>query len=392
MQVSSTKETPMSWLYELEKKLHPNNFNSNEWNSNHLKNLINSLSEETKTFRPHFITQLGYSRKQAKASLLQLIMVSDTIYYYLVAMLRSWKDNPRSNEIRQVFHRTLTLLESLLNDCSKYEKDLLAELPLTSFSIPGIRMALRKRLDKFREQITKSEVDAELLELTLSGLQLLIGRQGMSRSDAQYAALLLDALDNLQPFSTLTIENLLYQYDFNTPAYFYYCIKCCNSQLVNTASLHTQMEILIGLENRINELPPRSVSRWMEDDESIREQLRTFVREKKQYIRQRIKLRRDEIRDSKLSEETDRMQVNLPVSQFGLFIRLFMERGLLPKEEVGKAFAYYARHFRTPKTPFISPESLQKKSTEVEYSTAKKMKGHLIGMVNWLNEHYNTTN
>lgn len=162
--------------------------------------------------------------------------------------------------------------------------------------------------------------------------------------------------------------------------------------MVDTPSLHEQLEILIGLEDRISSLPARCTSRWMAEDESIREQIRTLLAEKKQYIQQRIELRRLEIQDSKLSEQTDRMQVNLPVAQFGLFIRLFMEKGLLPKEEVGKTFAYYARHFSTPKTPFISAESLQKKSTDVEFSTAKKMKGHLIGMVNWLNEHYNVSN
>src|SRR5690606_17688153 len=117
---------------------------------------------------------------------------------------------------------------------------------------------------------------------------------------------------------------------------------------------------------------------------SVRDQLRDFFREKKQYIQQRIELRRLEIQDSRLVEEADRMQINLPVAQFGLCIRLFMEKGLLPKEDVGKTFSYYARYFRTPKTPFISAESLQKKSTDVEFAAAKKMKGHLIGMVNWL--------
>src|SRR5690606_14709156 len=138
-------------------------------------------------------------------------------------------------------------------------------------------------------------------------------------------------------------------------------------------SLHEQLEILIGLADRINGLPARTKSRWLIGDASIRKELRIFYREKKSYVQQRIKLRRAEIQDRELSKETDRLQVNLPVAQFGLFIRLFMEKGLLQKEDVGKTFGYYAKHFRTPKTPFISAESLQKKSTDVEFSAAKKM-------------------
>lgn len=128
----------------------------------------------------------------------------------------------------------------------------------------------------------------------------------------------------------------------------------------------------------------------MPEDVSIREQLRVFLKEKKAYLNQRMELRRSEIEDHKLTEDNDRMEVNVPVTQLGLLVRLFIERGILPKEDVGRTFAHYARHYRTPKTSFISAESLQKKSTNIEYSTANKVKGHLIGMVNWLNEHHNT--
>jgi hypothetical protein len=179
------------------------------------------------------------------------------------------------------------------------------------------------------------------------------------------------------------MENFLYRYDFNTPAFFNFMVKKINSQLLDTPNLHTQLETLIAFEDRINGLLLIRELRWSVKDESIREQLRNFAKEKKLYIRERIKLRRVAMQDNKMSEESDRMQVNLPVAQFGLFIRLFIERGILQNEEVGKTFAYYAWHFRTPRTPFISAESLQKKSTDIDFSTAKKMKGHLISMVNW---------
>lgn len=212
----------------------------------------------------------------------------------------------------------------------------------------------------------------------------------MKKSDLDYACLILDRMEDSESYSTAEMENLLYQYDFNTPAFFNYCIINCNRMLLDTPSLHEQMEILIGFEDRINGLPPRTTLRWMPEDISIREQLRVFLKEKKAYLQQRMELRRSEIEDHKLTEENERMEVSVPVTQLGVFVRLFMERGILPKEDVGRTFAYYARHYRTPKTPFISAESLQKKSTNIEYSTANKVKGHLIGMVNWLNEHHNT--
>ena len=87
-----------------------------------------------------------------------------------------------------------------------------------------------------------------------------------------------------------------------------------------------------------------------------------------------------------------RFLMNLPVPQFGLFIRMQIEKGLLPKENVGDLFSFFAQHFYTPNTLFMSADSLQKKSTDVEFSTAQKMKGQLIGMLNWLNSNFNLSN
>lgn len=380
------------WLYELEENLHPNVLIKIVTHHSVLLRHSDELNKYTKQFRPHFINLVSRSRPETRAILLQLTIVSNAIHIYMVCMGRGWNNHPLSSQVNQFYRQTLTILEALLEFCGRFDKQTISELPLTTYSIHNVRIELRKRLCDLQNIVPTSDVDPILADLVLSGLKLLIERKEITRYDAEYASIILEELEKLHPYNTIELENLLYQYDFNTPAFFNYCAKCCNRLIVDTPSLHEQLEILIGLEDRISVLPSRSPSRWLVEDKSIREQIRVLLAEKKQYIQQRIELRRLEIQDNKLIEGTDRMQVNLPVAQFGLFIRLFMEKGLLPKEEVGKTFAYYARHFSTPKTPFISAESLQKKSTDVEFSTAKKMKGHLIGMVNWLNEHYNVSN
>lgn len=383
------KEQPIGWLYELEEKLHPDRISFEEESLSDLMKLIESLKKQGKAFRTHFIGQLGQSRKQAKISLMQVIYTSNTIYNYLT-INKKVKRYRSTGKMQYLYSQILALLELLLEDCSKFDKNMVSSLPLTAYSITNTRMRLRQKLDKLRLKIGTVAIDTELGNLIISGLQLLNARKELNRATVEYALLLMDRLESLTPLSTVEVENLLYQYDFNTPAFFSYSVECCTAQLADTSSLHTQLEILIGLEDRINGLPARTSLKWMPEDASIRKQLRTFYKEKKTYIQQRIDLRRAEIRDMELAEEVDRAQVNLPVAQFGLLIRLMIEKGIMPKDDVGKTFAHYARHFRTPKTPFISAESLQKKSTDVEYATAKKMKGHLIGMVNWLNENHNT--
>lgn len=75
------KETSKSWLYELEKELHPDTLMSDDRNNNKIKRFINNLSTNTKRFRLYFISQLGDSRKQAKGSTLTLLesLIDDQI-------------------------------------------------------------------------------------------------------------------------------------------------------------------------------------------------------------------------------------------------------------------------------------------------------------------------
>lgn len=384
--------TYIGWLYDLEEILHPNKFGPNKFNEEYPKNFSSKLSKEVKAFRPYFTSLLSQSKQHAGTVAMQIIDTSDTIYSYFLNLARFQKANPLYEQVFQTYKQTLILLESLLEACGRLDQELITTLPMTAFSTTNKRINLKMKLDRLIKRITNSNIDDGLGKLLISDLRLLISRQRMSRADAEYTSLILDQLEKLDPFSTFEVENILYQYDFNTIAFFNYFAKCCNKMIDETPSLHYQLEILIKIEDRINSLPFVGTSRWMLSDDSIHDQIKRFIKEKKLSVHQRMELKRDEIKDNQLIDGTDRMQVNLPVAQLGLFIRMFMEKNLLPKEDIGKTFAYYARHFCTPKTPFISAESLQKKSTNVEFATAKKIKGHLIGMINWLNDNYNTSN
>lgn len=254
----------------------------------------------------------------------------------------------------------------------------------------NVRLLLRQRLDILQRKIIITDIDEELSSLLFKGLQMLISKKGISRAEVSYTIALMDSLKATDSLNTSVLEDLLCQLDFNTPTFFNYWINYCNKLLDDEPNLHRQKEILIGMEDRFNGLSPKEKMRCVVDDESICVQLKEFLKEKKSYVNQRIKLRRAELRDNKLAESGGRILFNLSVAQFGLLIRLFIESGLLLKEDIRGTFAHFSAHFRTPKTAVMSAESLQKKSTDVEFAVARKIKGVLIGMVNWLNEHYNT--
>lgn len=382
----------INWLYMLENDLHPDALSSASGQHTDFSDYGHILKKDIQQFKPRFLHLVGRSAPRAKALLVQLTLVSNSVYSYMVNMGRSYRGTPISGQISGLYRKTLDRLETLLDFCYRFDTPTFMELPVTAYSAATARMQLRQQLRQLGDTVCQSDVDPSLRDTLLNGLKSLIERAEMSRSNILYATELMEALGKSEQLTTTGIENILYQYDFNTPGFFNYCATACDTLIADTPSLSGQLEALIGIEERINGLPPRTALRWMPDAPSIREQLKEFIRERKQYTGQRIEIRRNEIRDGNADSGTDRMQINMPVAQLGLFIRVSMEKGLLPSEAVGKTFAYYARHFSTPRTPFISAESLQKKSTDVEFTTAKKLKTQLIGMVNWLNEHYNVSN
>lgn len=380
------------WLFKIEKVFCPLEY------SDHKNMMIiqTEFLELIKTKMIYFLSSfteiIGTTTKKAKTAMSQLILTSDKIYSYLIAISKIKIRIEKSLEVRNLYLQILSIIESLLDDCEKLNEKLLRELSLTKYASFVGKGIFKNNVEIVKSRLKNTSLDPSLIQVIINGMVSIVQRKEIKRGELKYGYMILGKLLNIDLLISEKVEDLLITYDFNSPEFFHYYAKRCSDLLLQNSSLHFQMELLIAMEDHLNEIPMSSSWRFKLDDASIREQLKVFYREKKDNIKQRIELRRSEIQDSKLWEENEKAQINLPVPQIGFLIRLFMERGLIPKEDIGKTFSYYAKHFRTPNTSFISADSLQKKSLDVEFSTARKMKGHLIGMVNWINEHYNTSN
>lgn len=378
------------WLYRIEEV-----FCSSDY-SNHLNVTVTEFLGFLKANMVYFLSSfteiMGTSAKKAKIALSQLILTANKIYGNLKNITKTNLPIERCSYIRKIYLEMLSIIDALLDDCERLNEKLLRDLPLTKYSSFIGKDLLKKNLVLMKSKIHISSINHDLSKLILGTLRNVIEKNEIRRGELKYAMLILQELLNIVNLETEKIENILIQYDFNSPKFFNYCAKNCLLQTTENVSLHMQMEVLISLEERLNIIPQKRFLRLTMEDESIRRQLKNFYKEKKESLKERLELRRNEILDSKLWQDNEKAMINLSVPQMGLIIRLFMEQGIIPREDVGKTFSYYAKHFRTPHASFISAESLQKKSTDVEFATAKKMKSQLIGMVNWLNEHYNTSN
>lgn len=380
------------WLFKIEKVFCPLEYSDHKNMMVIQTEFLELLKTKMIYFLSSFTEIIGTTTKKAKTAMSQLILTSDKIYSYLITISKIKIRIEKSLEVRNLYLQILSIIESLLDDCEKLNEKLLRELSLTKYASFVGKGIFKNNVEIVRSRLKKKSLDPSLIQVIINGMVSIVQRKEIKRGELKYGYMILGKLLNIDLLISEKVQDLLITYDFNSPEFFNYYAKRCSDLLLQNSSLHFQMELLIAMEDHLNEIPMSSGQRFKLDDESIREQLKIFYREKKDNIKQRIELRRSEIQDSKLWEENEKAQINLSVPQIGFLIRLFMERGLIPKEDIGKTFSYYAKHFRTPNTSFISADSLQKKSLDVEFSTARKMKGHLIGMVNWINEHYNTSN
>ena len=65
-----------------------------------------------------------------------------------------------------------------------------------------------------------------------------------------------------------------------------------------------------------------------------------------------------------------------------------MVENILPSENKGKLFEFFAHSFKTKTSLFISKDSLWKKSRTVEAETASAVKDIFINMINYINKEY----
>lgn len=239
----------MEWIYTLEHNLNPQRLIENLEKNTNQSDIENRLEVGIGMFRPYFVERLGFSHKQAKTALVQLVITSDKIYDFLIESAKYRSEDTTTHNIRHRYLKILGQLESLLEDCGKIDGDILYHIPLTLHSIATVRLALRHKLTMLQRKIGLVNIDTELSSLLIKGLRMLIAKKGISRSDVNYMASIMDALNEVSVLKTSIVEELLYRFDFNTPMFFLYWTERCKNLLNDEPSLHRQKEMLIGMED-----------------------------------------------------------------------------------------------------------------------------------------------
>ncbi|WGQ10778.1 hypothetical protein QG516_03805 [Pedobacter gandavensis] len=385
-------EGTVSILNWVEDNIHPQKLTNSVLTEADIKSLNEGFKAEVKSFRKTVFKQLIFFKKEASNNMKQLVTISDSIHHYLNRMAPAWNQNISAPQIKSIYIDMLNSLEIQLEDMARLAPKIHRKIPVTRYSLPQLMMGLKEQYRVFTGRLDNEAVDENLKTILQKGLFQLAHKKEITLLNADYCRHLMNAIISSDNLDTQSIRVLLLLNGFNLPEFYYYCISEYRDALDNISGLHEQLAMLMTEQDKLKNLPRVIKTNMLPGVVPIGEQLEGFLSEKKHHISEMLKLRRVILQDDMLAKSMTRLKINMPVAQFGLFIRVQVEKGLLLKENIGELFNFFAAHFYTPQTMFISPESLRKKSTDVEFSTAQKLKAHLIGMLNWLNENYNLSN
>jgi hypothetical protein len=367
---------------------HISNREFEQWHA-FLKKEVASL----KRLSPSFPDPLYKKGRAAILSFLnQLVDLSNTISNYLTRLHSIWKNHPQAVQIKANYLFTLNTFDDLLFDLCKSLPGIGGYVKISNYNLSQLKAGMKERLKLLSNHISLAIIDEDLKELVLTTFAQVIVKKDIREIDQAYFYKLSTLILDKKELNSRELMDLLIIHNFNMPEFFHYCINSWRKRVADIPGLHEQQEMILTERDLLYDLHITKGLKMPDASSLLYEDLDQFLVEKYVYIKHLLKIRRGAIMDKEKAKAGIRFLMNLPVPQFGLFIRMQIEKGLLPKENVGDLFHFFALHFYTPNTLFMSAESLQKKSTDVEFSTAQKMKGQLIGMLNWLNANFNLSN
>jgi len=325
-----------------------------------------------------------------KSVIAMITELSNTVNSYRVKLVPLWRSHPDAVEIKLGYNSLCIAFEADIDLLVKRYPKWSGQTSFTDHIAKQIKIELKSQLSEVKLRL--HNVDNPLRHIVTDGISNLIQQRPLIRDNDTYLRKLMASILRTHFHNAEELNDHLITHDFNLPEYFLYCVNAWNEQLFELDGLADQKEMLLEAKSHLFDISLSKGLVFPSGNERLYNELNKFLSEKYELVKEKLKISRRLAADDSIRSRAKRMLINLSVAQFGLFIRIQLERGILANDHIGDLFAFYARHFYTPNTDFISPESLQKKSSVVEHATARKLKALLIDMLNWLNKNYNLSN
>lgn len=380
----------------IDDSIHPATFSGKSLTSQDLKKWRVFLTNVTKALKRSLLIWSDgpdYFRDQHLVAFVnQLVVLSNVINRYIFKDYLLYKTHPQARDIKKHYHYSLSAVENLITFSAELYPKQVSGATVSNARLPEVISGLKEKLNRFALLLRNNSINAELSDMVFFGISQMIKKKNLRQNDTSYINSLLDIMLGESTFDLKRLIDLLIVNDFNLPEFFLFCVNSWRKKMFEIPGLQEQREMLLLEKDHLYSLMIKKGLHMPEMHSTLFMDLNQFLDEKSAFLKQLIRLRKQITRDAAEMKAISRFLINLSVPQFGLFIRMQIENGLLVKENLGELFNFFSTHFFTPKTVFISADNLLKKSTDVDFATAQKMKTHLIGMLNWLNTNYNLSN
>lgn len=385
------KKKDLKWLVSLEVELNPTNLL--ELSSDALDQLdrLDALKQDARLFRAKLIDQVSFSQKRTHYSVLQLIHSSDIIYSYLLQF--GSRKTYNAILIAGIYRQTLVLLQDLLDTIicftSRYKLIDFSQLTLTRYASGTFKESLRLNITGLKQALDNGRSDPFIDEIIIEELKSLLQSKSIKYNEVWYLMRFFKDFKLLEPSTTGEVILFLCEHDFNAPSFWDLLITIFHRVTSRQIDLRCQLDIVYMLEDTVKGIFMHHNIQGPFFGSSVRKQLLNHLANKKQLLRNQIRLfSHREKQGLRESDSIKPLQLNLSVPQFGYLIRLFIEAGVIREQEKTTIFRFFARNFTTNNSAFISPGSLQRKSINVEDSSAKAVRKILMQEVDSINRNF----
>src|SRR5690606_6960930 len=158
--------------------------------------------------------------------------------------------------------------------------------------------------------------------------------------------------------------------NFNPTELYDFCISLVDNILIDEPNLYKRIDHLITLQEEMLKMQIEQRLTQVKTRNTLIYHLKIYLNKKRVFLEKKLNNKIEHVKDLSAIKDTSKISLAIPVNEFAFIIRLFMVENILPSENKGKLFEFFAHSFKTRTSHFISTDSLWKKSRAVEVKTA----------------------
>lgn len=318
-----------------------------------------------------------------KINIGEVVNLSEQLYRQFLKAQRL-----RIPDLRRNYFRLLNALEDFLNCAEVTHFDLMADLPYSTYSYSKLRIVLRKGLSDLNKQLALANYSTEFIAVINNGINKLIHLRSIPYSEVNNLKSTIDDLNSINMSKRHELLIYLIKKNFNPTELYDFCISLVDNILIDEPNLYKRIDHLITLQEEILKMQIEQRLAQVKTRNTLTYHLKIYLNKKWVFLEKKLNNKIEHIKNLSAIKDTSKISLAISVNEFALIIRLFMVENILPSENKGKLFEFFAHSFKTRTSPLISKDSLWKKSRTVEVTTASAVKDHLINMINYINKEY----